>query len=166
MSDVDLDLPPTQELILEVLAARHRLGETVWPFSNRCAKAAAVLEGLGLITTIQGNVPRTFRAMLTEVGITAILDPEYVPPIARDHGRPSPSAGWHSEDFDPEASVDPAWSRWRAAKASRKAARKAARRVRSEGRPLRDRGGYPGPSEPVTFLPQVPPGPAPGASSS
>ena len=40
MSVPDADaLPPTQQLVLEVLGARSRLGENVWTFASRLGQA-------------------------------------------------------------------------------------------------------------------------------
>lgn len=79
MPDID-DLTPTQQLILDGLAARHRLGERVWPFSTRLRPALDALESAGLITLMHGNVERTVRASLTEAGQAAVLAPGYTPP--------------------------------------------------------------------------------------
>lgn len=67
--DVD-KLPPTQYLILEVLAARHRTGEPFWTFPN-----------LGLITTMSSPAPRTYRAKLTDQGIATALSATYDVPV-------------------------------------------------------------------------------------
>lgn len=78
---IDVDrLPPTQYLVLEVLAARHRTGEQLWPFPSRVRPALVALEHLGLIQTMHGNVPHTLRARLTEPGLRAVISPTYVPP--------------------------------------------------------------------------------------
>lgn len=57
---------PTEELILDVLVARFRLGETIWPFDLRNAAALRRLESRGLINRMGGNVDGTERAWLTE----------------------------------------------------------------------------------------------------
>ncbi len=78
---VDVDkLPPVQYLVLEVLAARHRTGEQLWPFPSRVRPALVALKQLGLIETMHGNVPHTLRARLTEPGLRAVISPTYVPP--------------------------------------------------------------------------------------
>lgn len=60
------DLTPTEQLILEVLIARFRLGESIWPFDLRNAAALRRLESRGLINRMGGNVENTERAWLTE----------------------------------------------------------------------------------------------------
>lgn len=77
------ELTPTEDLIMEVLAARHRLGEPFWPILNSptTSRAARHLEERGLIIRLHGNTPNTFRARLTTEGITQYTDPEYTPPI-------------------------------------------------------------------------------------
>lgn len=80
---------PTEELFMEVLAARYRLGEKIWPFSSKAAiyRAAAVLRDRGWITIDAGQTEGTFRASLTQQGIAAWhLDHPYTPP----HLRPAP----------------------------------------------------------------------------
>lgn len=79
-ADVLDTLPPTQQLLLETLAARLRLGHTHWTFSHRCAPAAKALVDDGLITTRSGPLPGRFEARLTTTGQTATLDPDYTPP--------------------------------------------------------------------------------------
>jgi hypothetical protein len=75
-------LTPTQQLVLEVLAARHRLGHTTWTFtaSDALTKAFKQLGELGLITHMGGVVEKTRRASLTETGKKLMLDPHYRPP--------------------------------------------------------------------------------------
>lgn len=82
---IDSDsLPPTQYLILEVLAARYRTGESYWTFPDRLAPAARKLEEVGLVWLRSGPVPNCFEARLTDDGKTACLSGEYVAPADRD----------------------------------------------------------------------------------
>jgi DNA-binding MarR family transcriptional regulator len=81
MQSEELDkLPPTQYLVLEVLGARYRLGETMWTFPTSCTKAVAELEKLGLVTSMHGVTEHTFRVSLTEIAIGAMLSGTYLPP--------------------------------------------------------------------------------------
>lgn len=77
-------LTPTQDLIMEVLAARTRLGETWWPFDNKYRRASAEL--VGLVDRTHGNVENTFRLKLTLLGKSRMLSPDYLSPLeeARD----------------------------------------------------------------------------------
>lgn len=80
----NLKLTPTAEMFLEVLAARTRLGHTLWTFASHSSilVAAKRLEDAGLITTMHGSTEGTFRAELTKTGRRyAMDDPSYVPPI-------------------------------------------------------------------------------------
>ena len=78
---VDVDtLPPTQYLVMEVLAARTRLGETIWPFPDRLRPALTALADAGLLSRLDGNVPHTCRAYLTDAGRRAALSDIYRPP--------------------------------------------------------------------------------------
>ncbi len=74
-------LTPTEDLFMELLAARHRLGEQVWTFDSRLKPQALRLERLGLIGWKRGAVERTLLVWLTGLGRTEYLDPLYVPPI-------------------------------------------------------------------------------------
>ncbi|AON96825.1 hypothetical protein BI081_gp074 [Mycobacterium phage Tonenili] len=78
-------LTPTQELILEVLAARSRLGEQFWTFPTRTAlvRAARSLENTGFVWCDTAPTPRSFRVGLTEQGQLACIDPGYTPPVER-----------------------------------------------------------------------------------
>jgi hypothetical protein len=83
MSLHEYPLSPTEELIMEVLAGRYRLGETQWPFaSNRTSsRSAGRLEERGLVHRQLGQVEHTFRLSLTEQGIKERdLDKPYTPP--------------------------------------------------------------------------------------
>lgn len=82
---VDIDrLPPTQYLILEVLAARYRLGEHTWPFPSRLNAAGEALVRLGLIAWASHPEPGTQRAWLTDAGKTAVLSGDYeLPDVLR-----------------------------------------------------------------------------------
>lgn len=71
---------PTQDLILEVLAARHRLGERLWTFDARHKKAIEALADLGLVTHMHGMVEKTVRASLTDEGIKRQVSDNYMPP--------------------------------------------------------------------------------------
>ncbi len=94
--DVDT-LPPTQYLILDVLGARHRLGETLWPFPSTLGPALRGLEQLGLLWTMHGSVENTVRAGLTEAGKDAVLSSTYTPSGAGPGGRRE--YGWQ---YDPD----------------------------------------------------------------
>lgn len=74
-------LSPTQELILEVLGARYRLGETIWPFDSKLRPQLRKLESHGLVTRMHGIVENTERASLTEAGRDMVLTAVYVPPV-------------------------------------------------------------------------------------
>lgn len=81
MTAVDVDsLPPTQYLILEVLAARWRTGEELWTFPSSLRPAVRALADLGLVGELNGITPKTVRVRLTEAGKTAALSEDYQPP--------------------------------------------------------------------------------------
>lgn len=71
---------PTQDLILELLGARWRLGYERWPLSTRHRSALVSLETAGLVTFERGFEPRTLNARLTEKGRkAAMLDGHQTP---------------------------------------------------------------------------------------
>lgn len=77
---IDVDsLPPTQRLILEVLAARYRTGESCWSFSTRDRQAIEALVKLGLVDSMGSPAPKTIRARLTDAGRTAVVISTYEP---------------------------------------------------------------------------------------
>lgn len=77
------ELPPTQYLILEVLAARYRTGEVAWTFPARFRSHVEQLADIGLIGWKSGVVPRTVLAWLTEVGRKSATSDTYVAPNER-----------------------------------------------------------------------------------
>lgn len=79
-------LTPMQQLVMEVLASRHRLGHKIWTFANNntLAKAFKALRERGYIETMPGVVQYTVRATLTGKGRDLVLDPHYVAPILQD----------------------------------------------------------------------------------
>ena len=82
---VDVDrLPPTQGLILEVLAGRLRTGERLWPFDSRLSRQMDALAALGLVNHLSGNVEKTVRASLTSAGEKVAFGSTYVSPIEQD----------------------------------------------------------------------------------
>jgi hypothetical protein len=74
------DLPPTQALVLEVLAARWRLGEKCWTFAAAHRPALRTLAERGLITWKDGSIERTCLAWLTVEGRKAALSDTYKGP--------------------------------------------------------------------------------------
>lgn len=97
------DLTPTEELIIEVLTARARLGETLWPFNTNTMAAARRLEDRGLISLTHGMVERTYRASLTDAGKTHALNDHYVPPVLRpdcDAVYVGDLSGWYRIECD------------------------------------------------------------------
>ena len=91
------ELTPTQDLILEVLAARHRLGEPHWPFERRHRKALDALTNRGLISYESDVMPGLYRARLTHQGRSEALSATYVSPDA---------VHWKRRATQAEASVD------------------------------------------------------------
>lgn len=74
-------LPPTQYLIMEVLAARHRLGEVLWTFPTSVRPAMEQLARRQLIGWKSGVAPESIQAWLTDIGRKHVLLPDYTSPV-------------------------------------------------------------------------------------
>ncbi|WP_114906829.1 hypothetical protein [Ornithinimicrobium murale] len=79
---MSIDTTPTEELVLELLAARHRLGESIWTLDRNTTvtKSLESLSGKGLVWFKSGIVQDTYLARLTDAGRARQLDTEYTPP--------------------------------------------------------------------------------------
>lgn len=75
------DLTAAEELFIELLIARHRLGEEVWNFSMRELNVARRLTKKGYVATKAGITQGNFRAWLTDDAKKVLLAYPYVPPI-------------------------------------------------------------------------------------
>lgn len=74
-------MTPTEELIIEVLIARTRTGETLWTFDSKLTPQLKSLESKNLITFMHGIVQNTVRASLTGEALQKyIVDSTYVTP--------------------------------------------------------------------------------------
>lgn len=79
---IDIDaLPPTQYLVMEVLAARRRTGEITWTFPSRITPALRALEAIGAVWWKAGVAQGTCVAGLTDRGQRSALSPTYVTPV-------------------------------------------------------------------------------------
>jgi hypothetical protein len=74
-------MPMSEYLILEVLAARTRLGEACWTFPTKCRAAARRLESWGLVSYKDGVIENTLLVWLTDDGKTTCLDANYASPL-------------------------------------------------------------------------------------
>ena len=82
MPAADIDgLPPTQYLVMDVLAARARLGEPYWTFPSRMRPTMRALAGRGLLWWQRGPARLTIWAFLTPEGRTAVLHDGYKSPV-------------------------------------------------------------------------------------
>lgn len=77
------DLTPTEDLILEVLAARVRCGESCWVFDQRHQATLQALEAKGLLTFDVDPTGTALRAFLTDAGRTESLSEGYTEPVTR-----------------------------------------------------------------------------------
>lgn len=65
----EADLTPGEHLVMEVLAARWRLGEHIWTFDSSGKRWVNSLADKGLVTVMHGMVENTVRAGLTADGL-------------------------------------------------------------------------------------------------
>ncbi len=75
---------PTEDLLLELLAARHRCGEQVWTLDSRHRRTAERLEARDLVVLMHGLTEHTFRAALSGEGRAVYMIADYVPPVLRE----------------------------------------------------------------------------------
>jgi len=73
----EITLTPTEELIMELLQARYRLGENSWSFMNRHMKALNSLEDRGLIAHKSAPVEGARLVWLTDLGYEFLFSREY-----------------------------------------------------------------------------------------
>lgn len=83
---MSVDLTPTEELMMDVLAARHRLGDTTWTFSTKASPAAQRLERKGLARWKYGIVEKTILVSLTEEGKKEWLRPGFDTEVSKAEG--------------------------------------------------------------------------------
>lgn len=86
MPDTDLShwkITPTEELLLEVLIARTRLGHHFWTFARNSTSTRAVfsLQRKGFVTHMNGMVENTFRAYLGDAAKEFLMSNDYLAPI-------------------------------------------------------------------------------------
>lgn len=76
-------LTPAENLALEVVAARFRLGHQGWNFDSRHSEALYGLQEKGYIIVQPTDDPRVITAYLTQAGVDAYITPDYIPPIVK-----------------------------------------------------------------------------------
>lgn len=74
------DLPPVQQLVLEVLVARARTAESTWTFANRVRPALTALAGTGLLWWKPAPVAGYCLAGLTGRGRETAISAGYAIP--------------------------------------------------------------------------------------
>lgn len=79
-------MTPTEELVLEVLTARVRLGEQLWTYSTRFTPAVRSLEEAGWVGWKSGIVENTILVWPTPQLLedASWFSPTYVPPILKN----------------------------------------------------------------------------------
>lgn len=92
-------LTPTEKLILEVLAARARLGEHFWTFEKNTTvtRALTELETKHYVSFQHGVAPDTYRVRLTFAGSALVLADAYQPPTQTNPRGHDILTGWVDE---------------------------------------------------------------------
>lgn len=81
----EIILTPSEDLAIDVLLARYRLGENLWTFESRHKKTLDKLAARGYVSVIHGIVEKTVRASLTELGKRKFFDgSRYVSPLEEE----------------------------------------------------------------------------------
>lgn len=82
-TEVDVNsLPPTQYLLLDVLQARYRMGESHWTFPTSLERHARKLEDLGVVWLRSGPAPGAFEVWLTDAGRELLLSQPWTSPMS------------------------------------------------------------------------------------
>lgn len=99
-------MTPTQELLMEVLAARYRCGETLWTFDARHRKQLEKLESIGMVSVMDGMVENTCRASLTEKGKAEWISDRYVSPFQKQINDAEERAKFWESEYRRATEVD------------------------------------------------------------
>lgn len=78
-------LTSSQSLMVDLLVARHRLGEPFWPISKELQRTYVALDIKGYVDVLPGHVDHTVRLQLTPRARKELIeDSTYVTPIERN----------------------------------------------------------------------------------
>jgi hypothetical protein len=77
----DYNFTPTEDLVLEVLTARTRLGEDVWTLSSRNNQALDKLEAKGLVGYKSASIEGYSLVWLTNDGVKLLFKNKYRAPV-------------------------------------------------------------------------------------
>lgn len=74
------EFTPMEHLVIEVLIARHRLGELLWTFDKSAKRCIENLAAKGWVDSMNGIVENSVRARLTSKGRARWLSYPYNSP--------------------------------------------------------------------------------------
>lgn len=83
--DPEVELTPMENLVVEVLVARYRLGEKVWSFDPSVGKSVATLAKKGYVRQLSRKRGNLLSVALTDEAVALNLSYDYVPSIAADN---------------------------------------------------------------------------------
>lgn len=76
-------LTASQDLLVDLLVARTRLGEPFWPVSTKMTRSYHELKEKGYVTILRGHVDGTVRLMLTEQAKAELLHDATFSPVEK-----------------------------------------------------------------------------------
>lgn len=77
----EYDFTPTQALILEVLTARYRLGNTSWSLESKVNKSLMGLQEKGFVDFKSASVENASLVWLTDAGVALMFSNKYRSPV-------------------------------------------------------------------------------------
>lgn len=81
------DLPKltaSQALLVDLLTARHRLGEPFWPVDTKMTRSYHELKEKGYVSILNGHVEGTVRLMLTPAAVKELIsEATYTSPLEK-----------------------------------------------------------------------------------
>lgn len=83
--DPEVELTTIENLVVEVLVARYRLGEKVWSFDPSVGKSVSSLVKKGYVRQLSRKPGNLLSVALTKEAVALNLSYDYVPSIAADN---------------------------------------------------------------------------------
>ena len=76
-------LTASQDLLVDLLVARTRLGEPFWPVSTKMTRSYHELKAKGYVSILSGHVEGTVRLMLTDQAKKELLSDQTFSPMEK-----------------------------------------------------------------------------------
>jgi hypothetical protein len=86
LSPIHEKLTPTQELVIETLQARYRLGHSFWTFDTKIRSVIRQLETGGWVFTMSGVTENSIRVGLSPRAMHELFsESDYVSPLEKEN---------------------------------------------------------------------------------